>query len=250
MAGDVVLLNSIETVSLCLQKLKDVPVSGGTQKKRLLKRTLWLLSTSRNFLAVVITSAIAFCYEYYWEKAPFELTSESRFKSALILFLPWMLFNCIGCLFSVCRRCPLRLATLPTATSTDRWKPHVHVAGADDAPRVPQQSRRYTRHRRPGQRGDRQGVQWVKPLPWATLVLYRLWRCCPGLIYILVSSFFLWGDGVREAFKREMRVHIYDYIGEVVNTTPLCGGGGGTFVWWDIILKGQKRQWIKIKKQL
>ncbi|XP_049869042.1 sodium-independent sulfate anion transporter-like [Pectinophora gossypiella] len=60
---------------LLLRKMKDLnlPVS-----QKGLKKTLWLLSTSRNAIIVIICSVIAFVCEKYYAESPFKLTGTVR----------------------------------------------------------------------------------------------------------------------------------------------------------------------------
>lgn len=59
---------------LLMRKMKDVPVSEKTSGKRVLKKVLWFVSTARNFIAVVVTGFIAFCFEQAGERPPFEIS--------------------------------------------------------------------------------------------------------------------------------------------------------------------------------
>uniref|UniRef100_A0A1B6E3L6 STAS domain-containing protein n=2 Tax=Clastoptera arizonana TaxID=38151 RepID=A0A1B6E3L6_9HEMI len=77
-SGDFALGISCIIFLIFMRKLKDIPISEDTTKKKVLKHTLWLLSTSRNFLIVVITSTIAFGFEYNGKEAPFALTKNVR----------------------------------------------------------------------------------------------------------------------------------------------------------------------------
>ncbi|XP_059477481.1 sodium-independent sulfate anion transporter-like [Neocloeon triangulifer] len=62
---------------LLLRKAKDFPIKEPTSERdhfrRILKRSLWLVSVSRNILVVIICSLVAFCYEVSGNKSPFLL---------------------------------------------------------------------------------------------------------------------------------------------------------------------------------
>uniref|UniRef100_A0A1B6HCB9 STAS domain-containing protein n=1 Tax=Homalodisca liturata TaxID=320908 RepID=A0A1B6HCB9_9HEMI len=59
---------------LLMRKLKDIPIEGNTTTKLAIKKTLWLLSISRNFIAVVISASIAYYYETTVGRVPFSLS--------------------------------------------------------------------------------------------------------------------------------------------------------------------------------
>lgn len=58
----------MQYVAYNLQKLKDVPV-----KNKVLKKTLWFMSTGRNAMVVVICSTIAYNFDKFGP-VPFKLS--------------------------------------------------------------------------------------------------------------------------------------------------------------------------------
>lgn len=65
-------------------------------KNKSVKKGLWLLSTSRNALVVIICSIFAFFAETMWGGSPFLLTGKVRYvKIYIIMFLNQYL--CVKC---------------------------------------------------------------------------------------------------------------------------------------------------------
>lgn len=72
---------SYQVINPLFQKLKDYKPSKDIKppkNQRIISKTLWLISTSRNALVVVICSAIAYFYETRGPGSPFRLTGTVR----------------------------------------------------------------------------------------------------------------------------------------------------------------------------
>lgn len=69
-------------VLIALRKLKDLKIN----KNKILSRTLWLISTSRNALVVITCSSIAYFYKSSGSESPFLLTGD--IKAGLPSFRP------------------------------------------------------------------------------------------------------------------------------------------------------------------
>jgi sodium-independent sulfate anion transporter 11 len=67
---------------MLLRKLKDLKIASKdhkpTKKERMVNRSLWLISTSRNALVVIICSTAAYLYETWGAGSPFRLTGTVR----------------------------------------------------------------------------------------------------------------------------------------------------------------------------
>ncbi|KAJ3624258.1 hypothetical protein MTP99_017898 [Tenebrio molitor] len=69
-------------ILMLLRKLKDLKIASKdhkpTKKERMVNRSLWLISTSRNALVVIICSTAAYLYETWGAGSPFRLTGTVR----------------------------------------------------------------------------------------------------------------------------------------------------------------------------
>lgn len=75
---------------LLMRKLKDITVSEDTRGKRVFKKMLWFVSTARNFIAVVVTAFIAYCYEQTGHLPPFEISKSVDTGLPPVKFPPLM----------------------------------------------------------------------------------------------------------------------------------------------------------------